>query len=205
MESAFAFAGSLLGPMVVVDVGCRWGVSDRWAELVGPLRVYAFDADPEECARLQVAAPAGVTYVPYALGEEDGLAQLHVAEEPACSSLFPPDELALAMFPELRIASEVDVREVVLHTLDGWAKEAGVAAIDVLKLDVQGAELAVLRGAEEVLPTVRMIEVEVAFNPMYTGQPLFGDIDEFLRSQGFRLWRLAHLVWPDPLSSVRLL
>ena len=194
MESAFMFAGNLLEPMVVVDVGCRWGIPDRWAELVGPLRVYAFDADPQECTRLQVAAPAGVTYVPYALGEEDRLAQLHVTEEPACSSLFPPDDLELAMFPDLRIASEVGVREVRLHTLDGWAKEAGVTAVDVLKLDVQGGELAVLRGAKNLLPTVRVIELEVTFNAIYAGQPLFGHIDEFLRSQGFRLWRLGHLV-----------
>jgi FkbM family methyltransferase len=180
--------------MVVVDVGCRWGIPNRWAELAGTLLVYAFDADARECSRLQDTAPAGVTYVPYALGGKEASAQLHVTEEPACSSLFPPDELALSMFPALRIAGKVGVREVALHTLDGWADDAGVKAVDVIKLDVQGAELAVLRGAAKLLSTVRTIELEVTFNPIYAGQPLFGDVDKYLRNRGFRLWRLAHLV-----------
>jgi FkbM family methyltransferase len=158
------------------------------------LRVYAFDADPEECARLQADAPANVTYVPYALGDRAGTARLHLTADPACSSLFPPDGEALATFPELHVAAQIDTREIRLHTLDGWASEAGVAAVDVLKLDVQGGELAVLRGAERVLSTVRLIEAEVTFNPIYEGQPLFGELDVFLRDRGFLLWRLGHLV-----------
>jgi FkbM family methyltransferase len=158
------------------------------------LRVYAFDADAEECARLQVNAPPYVTYVPYALGARDGLAPLHLTADPACSSLFPPDVEALALFPELHVASQVGQTEVAVHTLDGWAAEAGVTAIHVLKLDVQGAELAVLHGAAQLLPTMRIIEAEVTFNPIYSGQPLFGEIDAFLRNRGFLLWRLSHLV-----------
>lgn len=194
MSSALTLADDDFNPLTMVDVGCRWGIPDRWAEHAGSLRVYAFDADPQECARLQATAPAGVTYVPYALGSTAGAAELHMAEDPACSSLFPPDASALAMFPELHVASQVGLREVDLHTLDSWASEAGVSAVDAMKLDVQGAELAVLRGAERILATVRVIELEVTFNVIYAGQPLFGEIDEFLRSRGFRLWRLAHLV-----------
>ncbi len=179
-------------PLVLVDAGCRWGVSPAWTSQ--DVRVFAFDADPEECRRLQATAPANVTYVPHALGAASGTRALHVAAEPACSSLFPADADAVATFPELRVLTPARVAEVEVRTLDGWAAEAGVDRVDVLKLDVQGAELEVLQGAERLLPTVRLIEAEVSFNPMYLGQPLFGDIDAFLRSHGFRLWRLGHLV-----------
>jgi FkbM family methyltransferase len=181
-------------PLVLADVGCRWGIPDAWQDRAADLRVYAFDADPEECKRLQAQAPAGVTYVPIALGERDEDAILHVAADPACSSLFSPASGALETFPELAAIAEVDERPVALQTLDDWAATAGVDVVDVMKLDVQGAELAVLRGAEGLLKEVRMIELEVTFNEIYTGQPLFSEVDLYLRERGFQLWRLSHLV-----------
>jgi FkbM family methyltransferase len=184
-------------PFVLLDVGCRWGVPEQWLD-GGGLRVYAFDADPAECARLQATAPPEVTYVPSALWEHDGTARLHVAREPGCSSLFPPDRWTLERFPGLDLMQQVDEQEIAVRTLDGWARESGVTRADVIKLDAQGAELGILRGATELLRSVRTIETEVMFNPLYEGQPLFGDIDAFLRAHGFRLWRLKHLVHYSP-------
>jgi len=194
VESQRASAGSGSRPLVVVDIGCRWGLPERWSASLEDLRVYAFDADPAECARLQAQAAANVTYVPLALGEREGAAPLHYTADPACSSLFPPDAHALATFPELHVIAPAGIGSVTIHTLNGWAESAGVTALDAIKLDVQGAELAVLRGASALLGTVRLIEAEVTFNPIYEGQPLFGALDAFLRDRGFVLWRLGHLV-----------
>jgi hypothetical protein len=82
----------------------------------------------------------------------------------------------------------------MLETLDEWTGGAGVPRVDVLKADTQGSELDVLAGAVETLRHVRALELEVEFNPIYDHQPLFGDIDRFLRDRGFVLWRLRHLV-----------
>jgi FkbM family methyltransferase len=194
VEVAAADVDPLPRPLVVADIGCRWGIPQRWAESPGQLRVFAFDADPAECARLQATAPPNVTYVGTALGDRDGQARLYLTEDPACSSLFPPATEVLALFPELEAATPTGTRDIAVRTFDGWAQEAGVAEVDVLKLDVQGAELSVLRGAQRLLSTVRIIEAEVTFNPIYTGQPLFGEVDAYLRERGFVLWRLGHLV-----------
>lgn len=83
---------------------------------------------------------------------------------------------------------------VALTTLDEWCAEHGVTYIDAMKLDTQGSELGALQGAETVLSTVQLLEIEVEFNPMYEGQPLFGDVDAWLRSRGFLLWRLDNMV-----------
>lgn len=181
--------------LVLVDVGCRWGVAPDWLGLrEDEVRIFAFDADPEECRRLQATAPPNVTYVPHALADSQGTRTLHVAVEPACSSLFAANLDAIETFPELDILTPAGRQEIQVRTLDAWARESGVEQIDVLKLDVQGAELEVLRGAQELLQTVRVIETEVSFNSMYLGQALFSDVDAFLRARGFRLWRLGHLV-----------
>jgi hypothetical protein len=63
------------------------------------------------------------------------------------------------------------------------------AAADYLKMDVQGAELDILRGAARALSSVLVVQTEVAFVEMYRGQPLFADVDAELRRHGFMFHR----------------
>lgn len=185
-------------PFVVVDVGCRWGFAERFLTTNGRVRVYGFDPDQAECARLEAAyaslAPGTVTLVPLALSAQPGRRRLHLTHEPACSSLFEPDPALTSAYPALNCAREVGTLEVETTTLDDWSRKAGVGRIDYLKLDTQGSELAILRGAERTLADVRCLEIEVEFNPIYRGQSLFADVDSYMRRQGFLLWRLTNLV-----------
>jgi hypothetical protein len=68
-----------------------------------------------------------------------------------------------------------------------------VTDVRFIKIDVQGAELDVLRGCGPVLNGCLGLEVEVQFVPLYRGAPPFADIDAYLRGQGFTLWRLGQL------------
>jgi FkbM family methyltransferase len=187
-------AAALKQPLRLADVGARWGPSDRWRELAPPVEIVGFEADEAECRRLGAVEPSpAIRYEPVALGARSGAATLHVTHDPACSSLYPPDVAAVAAHPELEVAAPVGERTVQLQTLDGWCERAEIA-FDVLTIDVQGAELDVLAGATTQLECVVALELEVELNPIYEGQPLFADVDHFLRGRGFALWRLGHLV-----------
>jgi FkbM family methyltransferase len=129
-----------------------------------------------------------------ALAEAPGRRTLHLTQEPACSSLYRPDRRLTAAFPSLAVATESATVEIEVTTLDLWADTSKVRFLDFIKLDTQGSELDILRGAEKLLHTVRALEVEVEFNPIYEGQPLFADVDAFLRQRGFVLWRLSDMV-----------
>ncbi len=59
--------------------------------------------------------------------------------------------------------------------------------VDFLKLDVQGAELIVLQAGENTLSRTAVVHCEVEFSPIYTGQPLFPAVQEYLISRGFAL------------------
>jgi hypothetical protein len=85
---------------------------------------------------------------------------------------------------------------VSVDTLSNQLQQAGVERVDFLKLDVQGAELSILRGAGEIFRrSVVGLEIEVEFLPLYHGQPLFGEVDAYVRSMGFELFELRPTNW----------
>lgn len=58
---------------------------------------------------------------------------------------------------------------------------------DVMKVDTQGTELDVLRGAGSLLDDTLAVEIEVEFIEEYVGQAVFSDVDTFMRGHGFTL------------------
>lgn len=65
--------------------------------------------------------------------------------------------------------------------------------VDILKLDLQGYELEALKGSINILEGIKLILVEIEFVPLYKDQPLFAEVDIFLRGHDFRLLNLYDL------------
>lgn len=170
----------------VVDVGAQWdpGSPDVYLPLVraGCAAVIGFEPLQQECDRLNAAAGPDRTYLPYAIGAGDHRT-FHVGADSRTSSLYEPNTPLLGYFNNLenlcRVVERVPVRTVALDEIDQ------VRDTDFLKLDVQGAEADVLRGAPRVLEQTLVVHTEVEFLPLYRDQPLFGDIDALLRAHGF--------------------
>ena len=191
--------------LVVIDVGARWGFQEHWKKLKSVVQLIGFDADDQEIRALNNITGRD-DFVPEILGASSGYGSLYLTQEPACSSLYPPDAHLIHRRPGMIDTSLVSTKEVHISTLDDWADKKGVAKVDFIKLDVQGAELDVLKGAEKTLRSVRALEIEVQFNPLYKDVPLFGDVDRFLRQRGFSLWRIKnfshyHVVGTDKKST----
>jgi len=181
--------------LVVVDVGCRWGFADPFIKRLDMFRLYGFDPDKEECERLeQLYLTDRITLIPLGLADHEGVSRLHLTHEPACSSMYEPDVHLTENYPALDCARKVNEQEMEHTTLDVWATGSDIEYIDHIKIDTQGSELLVLKGAENLLGKVRTLELEVEFNPIYQGQALFSDVDVFLRQRGFVLWKLTNLV-----------
>ena len=181
--------------LVVVDIGCRWGFAEKFIDEKGAFHAYGFDPDIEECQRLSKRyASSNVSLIPLGLAGIPGKRTLYITQEPACSSLLQPDPELTENYPALQCARHVSTVEVETTTLDHWALRDGVHVVDYIKVDTQGTELEILRGGINTLKNVRCLEVEVEFNPIYLGQPVFADVDMFLREQGFVLWKLTNHV-----------
>jgi FkbM family methyltransferase len=195
LEVASILSDLLDEPIVIADVGCRWGFADTWEQLGGRCRAIGFEPDEEECEALRERYHdrPWVEIVAQGLGREAGTETIHITREPACSSLYEPLDDVIDRHPRLEPQRLADNQQIEVVTLDEWCRRSGVERIDFIKLDTQGSELDVLRGAARTLDSVIAVQTEVEFNRMYEGQPLFGDVDRFLRDRGFMLWHLDNM------------
>jgi FkbM family methyltransferase len=174
----------------IVDIGAMSEGEDRYHPLIatGLAEVTGFEPNRAEYARLAGRAGA-YRYLPVFLGNGER-ATFHITNYPGCSSLLEPDPATISLFQTLGCDPGdnfhvVRSEPVETRRLD----DLGIAA-DYLKLDVQGSELDILRHGTATLAETGVIETEVEFVPLYKEQPLFGDIQCFLREQGFVLHKL---------------
>jgi FkbM family methyltransferase len=80
-------------------------------------------------------------------------------------------------------------RALQLETVDDYCMGSGIAHIDILKIDTQGYDLEVLRGAGQMLRDrkIDLIYLEVIFSRMYRGSPRFDELYAFLADNGMGL------------------
>lgn len=181
----------------IVELGSRDAeVSIALKRAFPQARVFAFECNPaaiELCRRNIAAAQVeGVTLVPRAISDCNGTIDFF-AIDPArtitphrdgnigASSLFQasPD------YPhEQYVQNRISVEAT---TLAQWARENSITGIDLVWMDLQGAELKALQGMEDILRNIKILYTEVEFKQIYIGQPLFPEIDRFMRERGFRL------------------
>ncbi|MGJ3252807.1 MAG: FkbM family methyltransferase [Elainellaceae cyanobacterium] len=186
--------------MTIFSVGSRkLSSSDdfgngNWNIFAPHLTIYGFDADADACDAanedLETRQIAWTEkHIPIALADDIGESTLYVTNNPMCSSLYPPNEPFLNRFVGLPELVTLDFTiDLETTTLDIFSQEEGIEIIDFLKVDVQGAELLVFKGGERSLKNVLAIQTEVSFSPLYLDQPLFSDVDTYLRAKGFALF-----------------
>jgi FkbM family methyltransferase len=190
--------------MTVCNVGSRKiGLNDDYGSLdwnifAPNLSIYGFDADADACEEANANIEARKInwkekHIPLALANSVGESTLYVTKHPMCSSLYPPNEAYLNRFQGLPELVNLDFSvDIETTTLDTFCQDEGINEIDFLQIDVQGADLDVLKGAANILEKSTLaIQIEVEFSPLYTNQPLFSDVDTYLRNRDFTLFDLA--------------
>ncbi len=99
------------------------------------------------------------------------------------SSLLPPNELEMKKYHNWLSFSQII--KVKTDTLDNFCEQHQISTIDLIHLDVQGAELDVLQGGVKMLENVSAIWLEVEAVELYQNQPLKQEIENFLDDYNF--------------------
>jgi FkbM family methyltransferase len=175
---------------VVVDVGANEGLFARGLRDDGFTgRIISFEPLSKVFVLLESASARDPDWegMHLALGATTGRKSLHVARNLASSSFLPMDSGLPEAEPRL---AYIGVEECSVSTLDALAPDLFQPNERLyLKLDVQGFELEVLRGAEATLDRVLALDVELSLTLVYEGAPLMDEVVTYLAERDYALLR----------------
>jgi FkbM family methyltransferase len=175
---------------VIYDIGANVGTWTLLAKAIIPhAQLHAFEPMPEHCRGFadNTTQVSGVALHQAALGAEEKSANLHVMDFSDASSILPLADAGRVQFG----IREIERRPILLATLDHWRASHDLPPPDLIKLDVQGYEADVLKGAPECVRRATAIITEVSFVAFYRDQGLFADILCLLAGYGFKLHALG--------------
>lgn len=183
---------------VIFDVGANIGQSIALFRKAFPQGIiHSFEPNPETFATLRQnwGHDQAVSLHSLALNSTAGAVPFFVTNVSEASSLLLPHPKLV----RLSSGNKYDSRKIEVEgvTLDRFCLEKGVATIDVLKLDVQGSELEVLKGAERLLgqEAIALLYVEMNFAETYSGQVVFEDFLVFCAGYGYKLWDISPFLY----------
>jgi FkbM family methyltransferase len=172
-----------VGINTIYDVGANIGTWTLLAKSILPeARIHAFEPLERLHTRFYatVAGVEDVTLHSVALGAENRTAAIHITDFVDASSLLTLNRGGQVAWN----FKEVEEVATPLCRLDDFRKQQDLPSPDLIKLDVQGYELEVLRGAEDSLTHAKAIIAEVSFERYYENQCLFHEIVRFLADRG---------------------
>lgn len=180
-------------PDIILDCGANVGYVSRDLRTMYPrATIYAFEPVSKVHGQLcGMATEHDFHAVNMAVSDTTGRSVIHLTASPESNSLFGFQEGS----PCEQWHREVGEEEIETCRLDDWCESNGIAheRIDILKLDIQGAELMALRGARKILQTARVVYLEVQFVPLYKDSPLFDEVETFMKECGYR----RHAIYPS--------
>jgi len=174
---------------VIFDIGANRGeVALQYHSLFPLSAIYAFEPFPGTFDILQSRTKdiSNIQCFQKAMSEKAGSLTLYVNKNVDTNSLLKPQKMGLSSDNEVKNIASIEVETIAI---DDFCAANGIHEIDILKLDIQGGELAALKGAQKLLAAkkIRLIYTEAYFKEQYENQPLFYQIAAYLQQHNYAL------------------
>lgn len=153
--------------------------------------VHSFEPFPDSFHELSLRCNHDPFVKPYqiALSDQKGISEFYVNACSATNSLFPNAETGAQWCPP-NLIKPISTINVETTTIDHFCQKHAIEHLHILKMDTQGGELKILKGAKEMLEKkmIDLIYTEVLFVPLYSGQANFYQISSYLTDFRYRLF-----------------
>ena len=173
----------------ILEIGAlNLGKKEKFYDLLNYFpnsEIIGFEVDKNICKKMNSVSKIGVKYFPFAIGKKKEIRKFYETNHPMCSSLYKPNHNLLSLYNNMEISFLKEESEIETIDLDTFVSENKIGNVDFLKIDVQGAELDIFKGATKTLKNSLFIISEVEFLKIYENQPLFGDVSNFLSDNDF--------------------
>ncbi len=188
---------------IIFDVGAHTGESVHFfRELFPNSRIFSFEPDPESFAGLEALANPSTTCFNMALSDSTGQCVFYRNKIGHTNSLLPVNlESRDSIYLNKVRSGQEDLEPerfnketmVSVQRLDEFCAGQGIERIDLLKIDVQGAEAMVLSGGGRFLEHVKVIILEISFFDYYTRKSSFYDVEKIIHPFGFSLFAITEI------------
>jgi FkbM family methyltransferase len=166
---------------VVLDGGANQGQWVEYCRQIWPDAKYVCFEPLPECAS-NIPRDDKVTVVEMALGDRFGKVSFNRSSFNQSSSVLKMGDLHKKLYP---FSAGESTCEVEMTTMDEWCEKSGVWP-DLVKLDLQGYELQAMIHSPRVMMKAKVVCCETSFLELYDGQPLFGEVHDYMTQIGFR-------------------
>ncbi len=165
----------------IADVGSSGLPPEEFFPIFEKTNFHCFDPDN----RAKKSSFSNIIFHNNGLFSSDDEKKIFLTDMPDASSLFKPNKNFLNKFMNKNASDIVKEEKIKLTTLDSVFNEN--EKLDFLKVDVEGADLDVIKGGEKSLSDCLGIKIEVQYKERNIGSPLFSEIDNYLRERYFLL------------------
>lgn len=173
---------------MILDVGANLGQSYdsfRWAGFKGP--ICSFEPNPQIFPQLERRPGFSWQRLQYALSNQSGQLKFYISNQDNACSLQKPEPYFQRAY-DLQVTNEITVPAYRLDEI--WDKQGFSAKSVFLKIDAEGHDLEVVKGAAGVLDRIPLIMAEVACLPRFQGEPPLHEFVSFMSQLGYCVCRM---------------
>jgi len=191
----------------ILDVGANEGQSlIQFRGAFPDAHIHSFEPSPDafEILKKTAATLPSIYLYGYGFADRPGVRDLHMSSHSCLNSILPSGKEYA--WPAAPLNGRISAR---FETLDWFLSEAGIETVDILKIDVQGAEMLVLEGGKRALSrgVARSVKLEICFLSLYQSQATLDQVYKWLSGYGYLFTGLydqfyeehGRLCWCDAL------